>query len=410
VRVLDIDRDEERAFFTMELVDGPSLAEVVDAWGPRPVHEAVRIVASVARALHEAHRRGLLHRDVKPGNVMLQTDGTALLTDFGLVTAVREVDARITRTGQVLGTPAYMAPEQAMEDANSLTAKADQYALGAVLYESVCGSPPYDGTAMDVLMGLVTGPPKSIAQRVPSLPHDVVVMIERAMDRDPNRRYDSTLAFAEDLERWLTGKPILARAPTVTYRGRLWLRRHRREITLALSGVLALVVGGVGFRGWSEAQVLAAAQQREASAAGLADLCGELNRARVEKGGRQQGLQRRSGGEIAELADDAHPGHRGFFEVEALGEGVGLKLVEGVEGHGDVAGQGVPVLGGGPRHRRVAEEGVEGANHLGVAQALQGAHSGAEALVDVDAPLGRVAGPLVGDVEGHGGVVFEARR
>lgn len=266
VRVLDIDRDEQRAFFTMDLVDGPSLADVIDAWGPRPVREAVRIVASVARALHEAHRRGLLHRDVKPGNVLLQTDGTPLLTDFGLVTAVREVDARITRTGQVLGTPSYMAPEQATDGAGALTPKADQYALGAVLYEALAGRPPYDGTAMEVLMSLVGGPPRPVEELRADLPRDVAVMLARSMDRDRDRRYASCLAFAEDLERWLAGEPILARPPTLPYRARLWMHRHRREVTFGLVGLMALIGGGLGWQGWTDLRARSLARSRELAA------------------------------------------------------------------------------------------------------------------------------------------------
>ncbi len=246
VRVLDIQRHGDQPFFTMDLVRGPSLADLVDELGPRPIRESVRIVADVGRALHEAHRHDLLHRDVKPGNVLLTTDGTPRLTDFGLVSATEDVDSRITRTGQVLGTPAYMAPEQATSETDELTPAVDQYSLGAVLYELLAGRAPFEGTAMDVLMRLVTEPPMPVRALRPEVPRDLEVVVQRAMDMDPKRRYASVLDFVEDLERWRRGEPVHARPASLPYRLRLWAIRRRRLLLGVLVGVamaFGLMVG-----------------------------------------------------------------------------------------------------------------------------------------------------------------------
>ena len=159
VRVHDIGWAEDRAYFTMDLVDGPSLQDVVATRGRLAPGEALRIGSVLARALHAAHQRGLVHRDVKPGNVLLRADGTPLLADFGLATELGPRGARLTKTGQVMGTPAYMAPEQTGNRAlvGPLT---DQYSLGAVLYELLTGLPPYrDEGPVEVLYALIAGPP-----------------------------------------------------------------------------------------------------------------------------------------------------------------------------------------------------------------------------------------------------------
>jgi len=278
VRVIDIQREGEQAFFTMDLVRGPSLADVVEELGPRPIRESVRIVIEVGRALHEAHRHDLLHRDVKPGNVLLTTDGVPRLTDFGLVSATEEVDRRITRTGQVLGTPAYMAPEQATGDADDLTAAVDQYSLGAVLYELLTGRAPFDGSAMEVLFKLVSDEPTPIRQHRPEIPRDLETVLKRAMDQDPSRRYASVQHFVDDLERWRNGEPIHARPASISYRLRLWSWRRRRAIAAGIAGAcgaLALVVAGQQAMAWNarrlEVERNVAADERWSQVAGHID-------------------------------------------------------------------------------------------------------------------------------------------
>ena len=278
VRVIDIQREGEQAFFTMDLVRGPSLADVVEELGPRPIRESVRIVIEVGRALHEAHRHDLLHRDVKPGNVLLTTDGVPRLTDFGLVSATEEVDRRITRTGQVLGTPAYMAPEQATGDADDLTAAVDQYSLGAVLYELLTGRAPFDGSAMEVLFKLVSDEPTPIRQHRPEIPRDLETVLKRAMDQDPSRRYASVQHFVDDLERWRNGEPIHARPASISYRLRLWSWRRRRAIAAGIAGAcgaLALVVAGQQAMAWNarrlEVERSVAADERWSQVAGHID-------------------------------------------------------------------------------------------------------------------------------------------
>lgn len=261
VRVLDIGRDGTQAWFTMDLVDGPSAREAVDDGGALPPDEAARIVAVVARALHEAHTRGMVHRDVKPGNILLQVDGTPLLADFGLVSEV-EGGTRITRSGQLMGTPAYMAPEQAEGSVGGPDARSDQYALGAVLYELLTGRAPYEGErAMEVLLRLMSEDAPPIRAHRPELSRDLEVIVEKAMAREPERRYADTAGLADDLERWRRGEPIEARPPSLAYRLRLGLRRRWRPLAAGAAVVLALAGGGLGWSalidlqaGWREAE------------------------------------------------------------------------------------------------------------------------------------------------------------
>ncbi|MEQ1565752.1 MAG: serine/threonine-protein kinase, partial [Myxococcota bacterium] len=207
VRVHDIGWLEERAYFTMDLVDGPTLQEVLERRGTLPVPEAVRIAAGIARGLAAAHAAAVVHRDVKPANVVLTAEGIPRLTDFGLARAPTGLADRLTRTDQLMGTPTYMAPEQ-LTSSRAVDARTDQYALGAVLYEMVSGTTPYLGDdPVKVMSAVARAAPTPIRRRLPSLPVPVGTMIDKAMARDPERRYPTTDALADDLERFLRDEP-----------------------------------------------------------------------------------------------------------------------------------------------------------------------------------------------------------
>jgi serine/threonine protein kinase len=235
-------------WFAMEFVDGVTLEERLRI-GPLPVQRACAIAASVGRALQFAHEHGVVHRDVKPGNLMLR-DGAAgdddgqhrvAITDFGLA---RETGTgSMTESGAIVGTPMYMAPELVLGGTVQANTLADVYALGATLYALVTGRPPFEGpTAQSVLKAVVDRDPAPPSRLRHDLPADVETMIGKAMARDPALRYGSALEFAEDLERFGRGERILARRPNALVRGLRWCGR-RPLLTFLWAAVLLLSIG-----------------------------------------------------------------------------------------------------------------------------------------------------------------------
>lgn len=231
-----------QAFFTMRLIEGGTLADRVDrARGPLEGRDAARLVAKIARAVHYAHQRGVLHRDLKPGNVLLDSRTEPLLTDFG-VAKLLEKESTVTLTHAVLGTPAYMAPEQATGRTRPLTTAADVYGLGAILYHLITGHPPFEGgTAFEVVRQVLEREPRRPTQWNRGLDADLEVICLRCLEKDPARRYGSAEEVAEDLERWLRQEPIRARPVGAWERAGKWVRRHPRRAILLGVTVLALL-------------------------------------------------------------------------------------------------------------------------------------------------------------------------
>jgi serine/threonine-protein kinase len=209
----------------MQFIEGGQLDEVINR-EPVPVRRAVELIAKVARTVHYAHEHGILHRDIKPGNILLDGKGAPHLTDFGLARLV-ETESTVTRTLEVLGTPSYMAPEQAMGNNAALTAATDVYGLGAVLYQLLTGHPPFaGGTTYETIKLLLDAEPRQPRAWNSKINRDLSTICLKCLEKDPQRRYSSAFALAEDLERWLKHEPILARHTGIIGRSRKWARRN----------------------------------------------------------------------------------------------------------------------------------------------------------------------------------------
>jgi serine/threonine-protein kinase len=281
-------------YFTMKLIEGGSLATQLSDYGPDS-RAAAQLVATVARAVHHAHQRGILHRDLKPSNILLQTRNaerevrsahgarnaeeagsgehrlgsdkafpvprSALrvpyVTDFGLAKRV-EVDGSLTQSGVLVGTPSYMAPEQASGKKGAITTATDVHGLGAILYALLTGRPPFQGdTVLDTLEQVKDREPESPSRSNPRVDRDLETICLKCLQKEPARRYGSAQELADDLEHWLAGEPIQARPLPRVARAWRWCRRHKAIVSAG--AVVLLAVGSVGW-------VLGdrAARQREA--------------------------------------------------------------------------------------------------------------------------------------------------
>jgi hypothetical protein len=248
VQVYEVGTREGLPYFSLEFVDGASLAEKLDGT-PWPPEQSARLLETLARAIHYAHQRRIVHRDLKPGNVLLTSDGVPKITDFGLA---KRVDAAgLTQTGAVVGTPSYMAPEQAEGKSRTAGPAADIYALGAVLYELLTGRPPFKAaTPLDTIVLVVTEEPVSPRLLQPRTPRDLETVCLRCLEKDPARRYGSAEELADDLARFLRGEPVRARPVGHLERAWRWCRRRPARAALLAVSVLSLVgflAGGLEF-------------------------------------------------------------------------------------------------------------------------------------------------------------------
>jgi serine/threonine protein kinase len=241
VQLYEIGESEGHPFFCLELAEAGSLADQLDGT-PWPARKAARLVRTLARAVHHAHQCGVIHRDLKPANVLLAADGTPKITDFGLA---KQLDASKGQTPSdaVLGTPSYMAPEQAGGQSKRVGPAADVYALGAILYELLIGQPPFQGaTTLDIIMQVVADDPVSPRLLRPNLPGDLETICLKCLHKDPSQRYPSAQALANDLRRFVADQPVRAR------RNRLWdvvIEWGRRNpVVASLVGLLLLSVLG----------------------------------------------------------------------------------------------------------------------------------------------------------------------
>jgi formylglycine-generating enzyme required for sulfatase activity len=248
VQLFDFGQHQGLPFFTLEFVAGGSLADRL-AGTPLAPAAAAGIVEQLARGVAYAHERGIVHRDLKPHNVLLAEDGTPKIADFGLAKRV-QLGSGLTASGAVMGTPSYMAPEQARGDAKRVGPAADIYALGAILYECLTGRPPFQAaTTMQTLWEVIRDEPVPVRALQPAVPRDLETVCHKCLQKEPHRRYAGALALAEDLRRFQAGEPVAARPVGRGERLLKWARRRPTAAVLLLVCVLALLgtLAGVSF-------------------------------------------------------------------------------------------------------------------------------------------------------------------
>src|SRR5258707_2060282 len=243
VPIYEVGERDGSCYFSMKLVEGGQLDEVAKH-EPMSIRRAVELIAKVARTVQYAHEHSILHRDIKPGNILLDQKGKPHLTDFGLARLV-ETESTVTRTVEVLGTPSYMAPEQAVGNNAQLTASTDVYGLGAVFYQLLTGHPPFaGGTTYETIKLLLDTDPRQPRLWNSKIDRDLSTICLKCLEKDPKRRYPSALALAEDLERWLKHEPILARHTGIIGRSRKWMRRNPSSALLAACLVALAAAAG----------------------------------------------------------------------------------------------------------------------------------------------------------------------
>jgi predicted Ser/Thr protein kinase len=255
VQIYEVDQHEGLPYFALEFIDGGSLAQRLDG-RPQPARYAAELVETLARAVHHAHQHGIVHRDLKPANVLLTVDGTPKITDFGLAKHLNN-SAGPTRSGTVMGTPSYMAPEQAGDKTKAVGPHTDVYALGAILYEMLTGRPPFKAdNPLDTVLQVLDHEPEQPRLYNREVNPSLEAICLKCLEKSPKDRYPSALALADDLAAYLRGEPVQADGSTSLRLFRLLLRETRHTEVMALWGrvwmshavqifVLALLTDGL---------------------------------------------------------------------------------------------------------------------------------------------------------------------
>ncbi|MEM6980476.1 MAG: serine/threonine-protein kinase, partial [Planctomycetota bacterium] len=271
VPIYEVGRHKDCHYFSMGFVDGPSLSETLRE-GPLEPRIAAAKLSQIADAVDYAHARGVIHRDLKPGNVLLDTRGEPHITDFGLAKRM-QADTELTTSGEVLGTPAYMPPEQARGDLEAIGPTSDVYSLGAILYAMLSGRPPHSAPSMaETLRQVIETEALSVRSLSPSTPKDLETICATCLAKEPAKRYASAGALRDELDRFLEGKPIQARPVTPVERLWRWAKRHPVPAVLSAALVLLLATLAIGgpLTAINQNRLKQAAQRNEARANQLA--------------------------------------------------------------------------------------------------------------------------------------------
>ena len=225
IAIYEVGQVHGQHYFTMEYVAGVSLAQQLQR-SPMDAESAARCLSKIAEAVEYLHRHGIVHRDLKPSNILLDESGEPRLTDFGLA-KIFSAEGGLTRTDTILGTPSYMAPEQAACRHDQVGHRSDIYSLGTILYEMLTGRPPFrEESPLDTLVQVLEGEPSAPRQLVPTIPAELETICLRCLEKDPERRYSSAANLAQDLERYLKGEPIEAQPPGLYQLLKRWMRRE----------------------------------------------------------------------------------------------------------------------------------------------------------------------------------------
>src|SRR5438105_14178677 len=247
VPIYEIGERDGSCYFCMQFVERGRLHALLGG-KPMPARQAAELLVKIARAVQFAHEHGILHRDIKPGNILLDKKDEPHLTDFGLARLIEE-QSTVTNSFDVLGTPSYMAPEQAAGRVKELTAATDVYALGAVFYQMLAGQPPFaGGTTYETIRMVLETEPRNPRLWNPKIDTDLATICLKCLEKDPQRRYPSALGLAQDLERWLRHEPIQARRTGLVSRGKKWL--HRNPSTAFAGASLAGLIAALGVIVW----------------------------------------------------------------------------------------------------------------------------------------------------------------
>ena len=245
IPIYEVGQHQGHAFFSMKLIRGTSLDRRLEEFAT-DWRAAARLVALVAEAIHHAHQRGILHRDLKPANILLDECGVPHVTDFGLAKRL-DVDLELTHSNALIGTPSYMAPEQATRARGALSTATDVYGLGTVLYALLTGRAPFAGTTLVETLDMVRSQsPEPPSRLNPRVPRDLEVICQKCLEKQPGRRYASARELADDLARWQNGEPIRARPVHPMVRAGMWCRRNKALAAVAALLLLALAGGLAG--------------------------------------------------------------------------------------------------------------------------------------------------------------------
>jgi serine/threonine protein kinase/lipoprotein NlpI len=293
LQIYDIGEVDGMPFVSLELLEGGSLAERLDGT-PQPGRSSAELLKVLARAIVTAHEAGIIHRDLKPSNVLFATDGVPKVTDFGLAKRM-ESDSRQTETGVVMGSPSYMAPEQARGHTRDVGPAADIYALGAILYEMLTGRPPFKGeTPLETVRQVIFDEIVNPSQLIPRVSRDLETICLKCLNKEPAKRYRSTLELVDDLERFLKGETVLARRTPPIERGIKWARRRPARASALVAAIAAFPILALGFAVFEHNRRIADGERSHRDLALTRDGHRLTDRAKDAK----------SAGEISKLRDD----------------------------------------------------------------------------------------------------------